>query len=93
MGRLDGKVIVVTGAGAGFGRGIVKKLTAERAKILAVDMNGDTVKRDSQRRAGGVLRRSHSGCQLRAVMEGDQGRRHFELWAVRYCCQLCRRGP
>ena len=44
MGRLDGKVIVVTGAGAGFGRGIVKKLTAEGAKILAVDMNGDTVK-------------------------------------------------
>lgn len=44
MGRLDSKVIVVTGAGAGFGRGIVKKLTAEGAKVLAVDLNGETVK-------------------------------------------------
>ncbi len=44
MGRLDGKIVVVTGAGAGFGRGIVKKLTAEGARVLAVDVNGDTVK-------------------------------------------------
>jgi 3-oxoacyl-[acyl-carrier protein] reductase len=44
MGRLDGKKIVVTGAGAGFGRGIVKKLTTEGAKVLAVDLNGDTAK-------------------------------------------------
>ena len=43
MGRLDGKVIVVTGAGAGFGRGIVKKLTAEGAKVFAVDMNKEGV--------------------------------------------------
>lgn len=33
----------MTGAGAGFGRGIVKKLTAESAKVLAVDMNAETV--------------------------------------------------
>ncbi|KAK5065007.1 hypothetical protein LTR84_000842 [Exophiala bonariae] len=39
MGRLDGKVIIVTGAGAGFGRGIVQKLTAEGASVLAVDIN------------------------------------------------------
>jgi len=43
-GRVSGKVIIVTGAGAGFGRGIVKKLTAEGAKVLAVDMNEDNVK-------------------------------------------------
>lgn len=30
---------MVTGAGAGFGRGIVKKLTEEGAKVLAVDMH------------------------------------------------------
>ncbi|EXJ86670.1 hypothetical protein A1O3_03623 [Capronia epimyces CBS 606.96] len=39
MGRLDGKVIIVTGAGAGFGRGIVEKLTAEGASVLGVDIN------------------------------------------------------
>lgn len=37
------KVIVVTGAGAGFGRGIVKKLTSEGAKILAVDIHQSNV--------------------------------------------------
>ncbi|KIW83946.1 hypothetical protein Z517_03192 [Fonsecaea pedrosoi CBS 271.37] len=40
MGRLDGKSIIVTGAGAGFGRAIVQKLTAEGASVLAVDVNG-----------------------------------------------------
>lgn len=33
------QVIVVTGAGAGFGRGIVKKLVFEGAKVLAVDIH------------------------------------------------------
>lgn len=31
--------MVVTGAGAGLGRGIVKKVTAEGAKVLVVDIN------------------------------------------------------
>lgn len=33
----------MTGAGAGFGRGIVETLLAENAKVLAVDMNETTV--------------------------------------------------
>ncbi|KIX03241.1 uncharacterized protein Z518_06793 [Rhinocladiella mackenziei CBS 650.93] len=41
MGRLEGKVIIVTGAGAGFGRGIVQKLTAEGASVVGVDINGE----------------------------------------------------
>lgn len=38
------QVIIVSGAGAGFGRGITKKLVAENALVLAVDMNEHTVK-------------------------------------------------
>ncbi|KIW68899.1 hypothetical protein PV04_04813 [Phialophora macrospora] len=40
MSRLDGKVIIVTGGGAGFGRAIVLKLVGEGARVLAVDVNG-----------------------------------------------------
>jgi len=36
---LEGKVAIVTGAGAGFGRGIVKKFVAEGAKVLCVDID------------------------------------------------------
>ena len=39
MGRLEGKVCIITGAGAGFGSGMVKKFVAEGAKVLAVDLN------------------------------------------------------
>ncbi|KIX98578.1 uncharacterized protein Z520_05879 [Fonsecaea multimorphosa CBS 102226] len=39
MGRLEGKVIIVTGSGSGFGRGIVKKATSEGARVLGIDIN------------------------------------------------------
>lgn len=42
--RLFGKVAIVTGAGAGFGRGIVKKFVAEGAKVLCVDIDEKGVK-------------------------------------------------
>ncbi|ODV91759.1 hypothetical protein CANCADRAFT_75557 [Tortispora caseinolytica NRRL Y-17796] len=39
MGKLDGKVAVVTGGGSGFGLGIVKKFLEEGAKVVVVDLN------------------------------------------------------
>ncbi|KAI4656473.1 uncharacterized protein J4E79_008028 [Alternaria viburni] len=39
MGRLDGKVAIVTGGGSGFGAGISKGMASEGAKVLVCDIN------------------------------------------------------
>jgi 3-oxoacyl-[acyl-carrier protein] reductase len=43
--RLKDKVALVTGAGSGFGEGIVKKFVAEGAKVLVVDRFLDSARR------------------------------------------------
>jgi NAD(P)-dependent dehydrogenase (short-subunit alcohol dehydrogenase family) len=39
MGKLDGKVAVFTGAGAGIGRAVVARYVAEGARVVAVDIS------------------------------------------------------
>ena len=39
--RLQGKTAIVTGGGSGFGAGIVRKFSAEGARVLVVDLNED----------------------------------------------------
>ncbi|KAF2280615.1 3-ketoacyl-reductase-like protein [Westerdykella ornata] len=39
MGRLDGKIAIVTGAGSGFGAAISKAFASEGAKVLVCDIN------------------------------------------------------
>lgn len=41
--KLSGKTALITGAGSGMGRAIAKLFAEEGARIVAVDMNGDTV--------------------------------------------------
>ena len=55
MGRLDGKSVVITGAGSGIGRAASLLFTAEGAKLIAVD-RAEGVKEtiDQIRQAGGT---------------------------------------
>ena len=39
MGKLDNKVILVTGAARGIGKGCVSKILLEGAKVIATDIN------------------------------------------------------
>ncbi len=48
MGKLDGKIAIVTGAGQGIGRGIAEKLAAEGADVVVTDVNDATAKETAQ---------------------------------------------
>ncbi|SNY91958.1 3-oxoacyl-[acyl-carrier protein] reductase [Cohaesibacter sp. ES.047] len=39
VGRLAGKIAIVTGAASGFGKGIARRFTAEGAKVVIADLN------------------------------------------------------
>jgi NAD(P)-dependent dehydrogenase (short-subunit alcohol dehydrogenase family) len=59
MGRLDGRVAVVTGAGDGIGHGIVRRFAAEGARVLVADIDGErgaTVANELRRELGADAR-------------------------------------
>ena len=45
MGRLEGKVAVITGAGSGFGEGMAKRFAEEGARVVCADINKLAVER------------------------------------------------
>jgi len=48
VGKLDGKIAIVTGAGQGIGRGIAEKLAAEGATVVVTDLNETTAKETAE---------------------------------------------
>ena len=44
MGRLEGKVAVITGAGSGLGRAMATRFAAEGAAVLAADLNEEAAR-------------------------------------------------
>jgi 2-hydroxycyclohexanecarboxyl-CoA dehydrogenase len=55
MGKLKDKIVIVTGAGQGIGRGIAEKLAAEGAAVAVTDVNETTVKETADAIGGGAV--------------------------------------
>jgi len=56
LGRVEGKVAIVTGSGSGIGRACAVMLAAEGARVVCVDINEESVKETASRivAAGGI---------------------------------------
>jgi 2-hydroxycyclohexanecarboxyl-CoA dehydrogenase len=55
VGKLDGRIALVTGAGQGIGRGIAQKLAAEGARVVVTDVNAGTAETTASDIGGGAL--------------------------------------
>src|SRR3546814_5763467 len=77
--RLEGKTVVVTGAGSGFGAGIARLFAAGGGRVVFADINGEAASTVAAEvdRAGGtavgleadVTRRSDVAAMMRAALD------------------------
>jgi NAD(P)-dependent dehydrogenase (short-subunit alcohol dehydrogenase family) len=67
MGRLDGKVAVITGAGSGMGKASVKVFVREGAKVVAGDISG--AERDTAAEVGADVLPVHCDVTKEADVE------------------------
>jgi NAD(P)-dependent dehydrogenase (short-subunit alcohol dehydrogenase family) len=77
MGRLDGKVCVITGAGGGMGREAALLFSAEGARVCVADVDGDAAERTA------ADARDAFAVRADVAVEGSV-RRMFEQTAERY---------
>lgn len=55
MGRLDGRCAVVTGAGNGIGQAVARRLSAEGARVAAMDIDAEGLKMTAQEIGEGCI--------------------------------------
>lgn len=79
MGRLDGKVAVVTGAAAGIGRAASERFVAEGAKVMLVD-----VQEDALRETAGALGGENAAFTVADVSRATDNEKYVQAAAERF---------
>jgi 3-oxoacyl-[acyl-carrier protein] reductase len=71
MARFDGRVAVVTGAGAGIGAAVARRLASEGAAVTVIDRDGDAARAVAQEIGGtGAAADVSDRAQVHAALEG-----------------------
>jgi 2-hydroxycyclohexanecarboxyl-CoA dehydrogenase len=77
MGRLDGKIAIVTGAGRGIGKAIAEKLAMEAATVIVTDMDEANAKQTAIVLPGAVAIRADVTDRQRVQAMADRVLRQF----------------
>lgn len=69
MGKLDGRVAIVTGGAQGIGRAIVDKLTEEGASVVVADTNGEGATAAAHKGGAGIQMDVSQEDQVKSLVE------------------------